>query len=80
MSTKKFIEDLHQARQELDAATAEVMALVKTSKAFGAQWHAAINRERQAHETLRGLMDSPAAFSEKGSAESKSADEQSYLA
>jgi hypothetical protein len=72
MSTQKFIEDLHQARQELDAATAEVMALVNTHKAFGEQWHAAIERERRTHHTLRWLMDNPVAFGKKGTVESES--------
>jgi hypothetical protein len=71
MSTQKFIEDLHQARQELDAATAEVMALAKTQKAFGVQWHAALERERRAHHTLRWLMESPVVFG-KGAVESES--------
>jgi hypothetical protein len=64
MSAHQFIEDLRRARQELDAATAEVMALVNTSKAFGERWHAAVDRERRAHQTLRGLMDTSLVFSQ----------------
>lgn len=77
MSTEKFIEDLHQARQELDAATAEVMALVKPNKAFGEQWHAAIERERRAHHTLRWLMESPVVFGKIGTVESESVNSSS---
>ena len=44
MSADKFFEDLRNARSELDAARTEVMVLVRSKKAFGKQWHAAVTR------------------------------------
>jgi hypothetical protein len=57
MTTEKFVEDLQQAHLELKAAMAEVMVLVNAGKAFGANWHATIERERRAHEAIQRLLD-----------------------
>jgi len=59
MTTEKFHEDLQQARLELSAALAVVMCLVKTGKAFGAEWDQALERERKAHQKMHRLFNSP---------------------
>jgi hypothetical protein len=59
MTTEKFIEDLRQAHLELKAAMAEVMVLVNAGKAFGSNWHTAVERERKAHEAIKRLLDRP---------------------
>jgi hypothetical protein len=59
MTTEKFIEDLQQAHLELKAAMDEVMVLVNAGKAFGSNWHTAIERERNAHEAIQLLIDLP---------------------
>jgi hypothetical protein len=46
MTIEKFNEDLHQARQELTAATAAIMELVGSGKAFGDEWDVAVARAR----------------------------------
>jgi len=48
MTTEKSYEDLPKARLELSAAMATVMNLVKTGKAFGAEWAKALDREKKA--------------------------------
>lgn len=80
MSADKFLEDLRNARRELDAATTEVMVLVRDNKAFGKQWHDAIARERHAHQTLRWLMDSPVIHGENRPTARQRVNQQSNLA
>ncbi|RKS27431.1 hypothetical protein BJ917_0273 [Pseudomonas sp. WPR_5_2] len=59
MNTEKFKSDLGQTCLELDAATTQVMELVNAGKAFGAAWHAAIERERKAYQIVHWILDSP---------------------
>jgi hypothetical protein len=61
MTIEKFNEDLHQAREELTAATAQVMKLVRSGKAFGDEWDAAVARERKAFQKMQWVLDSPLA-------------------
>jgi hypothetical protein len=59
MTTEKFHEDLQQARQELSVAMAVVMELVKTGKAFGAEWDKALEREKKALQKMHRVLNSP---------------------
>jgi hypothetical protein len=59
MTVEKFQEDVAKARAKLVAATEDVMALVRAGKAFGERWDAAIERERQAHKRMQGVLNSP---------------------
>ena len=61
MTIEKFNEDLRQAREELNAATAQVMELVRSGKAFGDEWDAAGARERKAFQKMQWVLDSPLA-------------------
>lgn len=67
MTTERFNLDLEQARNELMAATAQVMELVRAKKTSGNAWKSAIERERKAHETIAWLLDSPLASRTGGS-------------
>jgi len=61
MTIEKFNEDLRQARLELTVATAAVMELVRSGKAFGDEWDAAVARERKAFQKMHWVLDSPLA-------------------
>ncbi|MET0849170.1 MAG: hypothetical protein ABWY46_23580 [Pseudomonas sp.] len=61
MTIEKFNQDLRQARLELSAATAAVMELVRSGKAFGDEWDAAVARERAAFQKMHWVLDSPLA-------------------
>ncbi len=69
MTIEKFEEDLALARTELAAATADVMAFVRAGKAFGDQWEAAVEREREAHKRMQRVLNSPLASSLSGKQE-----------
>lgn len=61
MTIEKFNEDLRQARLELTVATAAVMELVRSGKAFGDEWDAAVARKRKAFQKMHWVLDSPLA-------------------
>jgi len=65
MTIEKFKAELALARTELDAATADVMALVRAGRAFGERWDAAIEREREreARKRMHWALHSPLASS-----------------
>lgn len=63
MTIEKFKAELALARTELDAATADVMALVRAGRAFGERWDAAIEREREARNRMHWALHSPLASS-----------------
>ncbi|VVO46648.1 hypothetical protein PS870_00071 [Pseudomonas fluorescens] len=58
MTIEKFNEDLRQARLELTVATAAVMELVRSGKAFGDEWDVAVARERKAFQKMHWVLDS----------------------
>jgi len=74
MTTEKFNDDLQRTRLELNAAISQVMDLVNAGAAFGNTWHAAIERERKAHQAMRWLLDSPFAHIQSGHISNKSAE------
>ncbi|RON14806.1 hypothetical protein BK662_14960 [Pseudomonas frederiksbergensis] len=69
MTIEKFEEDLALARTELAAATADVMAFVRVGRAFGEQWEAAVEREREGHKRMQRVLNSPRGSSVDGKQE-----------